>query len=347
MVKDFKYLGVVLDSRLKFDKHVKKLSKTIKNNLNYFKLFRHHIPIKATQLYMHAMIVSHMSYCVTVGRQAFKTTVKLIASLYNQTLKIMAKKPIKTKIKLTQDIKIFNTNVAYPFQGDREAGDNPSWHWAMVGYTLDTLPVHHRADIEGQTTIHVYSHTYWQFRAHPQVWKQSFFPPSSSASFQEYFRPHRATENDSKRCISYFRPTGDTEIHHRRRRRDGACSLSLRSVYKQTVDGETEHNKKKMKMACTMRTESFVWTVNEVELLLWLTLNYNASKLQERLNIFYEHVVIVVVVVDIRHHRVQRSEARGRGVGWWRHRFGKYADSPSTRKREGCLFGFFHPETRF
>ena len=126
MVKDFKYLGVVLDSRLKFDKHVKKLSKTIKNNLNYFKLFRHHIPIKATQLYMHAMIVSHMSYCVTVGRQAFKTTVKLIASLYNQTLKIMAKKPIKTKIKLTQDIKIFNTNVAYPFQGDREAGDNPS-----------------------------------------------------------------------------------------------------------------------------------------------------------------------------------------------------------------------------
>ena len=30
MVKDFKYLGVVLDSRLKFDKHVKKISKTIK-----------------------------------------------------------------------------------------------------------------------------------------------------------------------------------------------------------------------------------------------------------------------------------------------------------------------------
>ena len=32
MVKDFKYLGVVLDSRLKFDRHVKKISKTIKNN---------------------------------------------------------------------------------------------------------------------------------------------------------------------------------------------------------------------------------------------------------------------------------------------------------------------------
>ena len=28
-------------------------------------------------------------------------------------------------------------------------------------------------------------------------------------------------------------------------------------------------------------------------------------------------------------------------------RFGKYADSPFRRKREGCVFGFLHPETRF
>ena len=34
-------------------------------------------------------------------------------------------------------------------------------------------------------------------------------------------------------------------------------------------------------------------------------------------------------------------------VGRWRHRFGKYADSPSTWKWEGCVFGFLHPETRF
>lgn len=27
--------------------------------------------------------------------------------------------------------------------------------------------------------------------------------------------------------------------------------------------------------------------------------------------------------------------------------FGKYADSPSARKREGCVLGFFHAETRF
>ena len=55
---------------------------------------------------------------------------------------------------------------------------------------------------------------------------------------------------------------------------------------KQTVDGETEHNKKTTKMASVRKPESFVWTDNEAELLLRLTLNYKASKLQERLNIF-------------------------------------------------------------
>ena len=55
---------------------------------------------------------------------------------------------------------------------------------------------------------------------------------------------------------------------------------------KRTVEGETEHNKRKTKIASVSKPESFVWTVNEVELLLRLTLNYKASKLQERLNIF-------------------------------------------------------------
>ena len=62
--------------------------------------------------------------------------------------------------------------------------------------------------------------------------------------------------------------------------------IKLHAVNKQTVNRETVHNKKKMKTASARKPESFVWTVNEVELLLRLILNYKASKLQERLNIF-------------------------------------------------------------
>ena len=63
------------------------------------------------------------------------------------------------------------------------------------------------------------------------------------------------------------------------------CIKLVKLINKQTVDRETEH-KKKMKMASARKPESFVWPMNEVELLLQLTLNYKASKLQERLNIF-------------------------------------------------------------
>ena len=46
----------------------------------------------------------------------------------------------------------------------------------------------------------------------------------------------------------------------------------MRAVYKQAIEREFE-NKKKTKMAGTRKPEAFVWTVNEVELLLQLTLD--------------------------------------------------------------------------
>ncbi len=94
-VDEFKFLGVILDSQLKFDRHVKKLCKTVKINLNCFRLIRQYIPLKAAQQYMHAMIFSHLSYCITVWGQANQTTLVPIRSLYKQALKIMDQKPIR------------------------------------------------------------------------------------------------------------------------------------------------------------------------------------------------------------------------------------------------------------
>lgn len=34
------------------------------------------------------------------------------------------------------------------------AAADPRWHGYKAGYTLDKSPVHHRADIKRQTTIH-------------------------------------------------------------------------------------------------------------------------------------------------------------------------------------------------
>ena len=61
------------------------------------------------------------------------------------------------------------------------------------------------------TTWKIYNRSHQSlvyFRGHPDGRKQSFFPLSSSASFQEYLRPDGSTENDRKRCSSYSRPIG-------------------------------------------------------------------------------------------------------------------------------------------
>ena len=74
-VDEFKFVGVILDSQLKLNRHVKKLCKTVKTNLNCFRLVRQYIPLKAAQQFMHAMIFSHLSYCITVWGQTNQTTI--------------------------------------------------------------------------------------------------------------------------------------------------------------------------------------------------------------------------------------------------------------------------------
>lgn len=93
-VEELNFLGIILDHQLKFNTHINKLCKTVRTNLNCFRMIRHHIPVKAALLFFHAMILSHLSYCVTVWGQASQTTVKPIMSLYKQALKIMDQKPI-------------------------------------------------------------------------------------------------------------------------------------------------------------------------------------------------------------------------------------------------------------
>ena len=95
VVNDFKYLGVTLDSRLKFDIHIKKLSKTVKTSLNCFRLIRSCLSFKAAHLYLHAMVLSHLSYCITSWSQATDSTIKPLFSLYKQALNILDQKPQK------------------------------------------------------------------------------------------------------------------------------------------------------------------------------------------------------------------------------------------------------------
>ncbi len=56
-------------------------------------MIRPYISLKAATLYMHAMVFSHLSYCVTVWSQVSQLTIKPVRSLYKQTLNMLDKKP--------------------------------------------------------------------------------------------------------------------------------------------------------------------------------------------------------------------------------------------------------------
>ena len=63
VVNEVKYLGIILEKHLKCQ--VKYICSKVKPNLNCFRLIRRNLSHRAAKLYMHAMILSHLSYCIT------------------------------------------------------------------------------------------------------------------------------------------------------------------------------------------------------------------------------------------------------------------------------------------
>ncbi len=62
------FLGVILDPQLQFDKHIKKISKAVKTNLNCFKWIINYVPIQTAQLFMHTMGQIHKRIALLLQR---------------------------------------------------------------------------------------------------------------------------------------------------------------------------------------------------------------------------------------------------------------------------------------
>lgn len=87
-VKEVKYLGLILDSHLSFESHVKKITRTAKANMYSFRIIRDCLPFHAANIFMHAMIFSHLSYCITSWSQATATTIRPLRHLQQSTKNI-------------------------------------------------------------------------------------------------------------------------------------------------------------------------------------------------------------------------------------------------------------------
>lgn len=59
-----------------------------------FRHIRHQMSTQAAKMYMHSMILSHITYCLPIWTQAGVTSLNPLQSLNKQTVKILDKKPI-------------------------------------------------------------------------------------------------------------------------------------------------------------------------------------------------------------------------------------------------------------
>lgn len=94
VVPEYKYLGVLIDSKLTFKSQVKRVCSRVKFNIANFCFIRSHLSMQATKIYMHAMVMSHINYCLTTWSQTNTTALKPLETLYKQTIKILDKKPL-------------------------------------------------------------------------------------------------------------------------------------------------------------------------------------------------------------------------------------------------------------
>ncbi len=92
LVKQFKYLGVILDPTLTFKAHIKKVSNTIKFNLQNFKQIRPFLTTGAAKAYLHCMILSHVNYCFSSWSFTGVTILTPIEQLFKRALKVLDKK---------------------------------------------------------------------------------------------------------------------------------------------------------------------------------------------------------------------------------------------------------------
>ncbi len=90
---EYKYLGVLIDSKLSFKSHVKRVCNRIKFNPSNFRYIRHQMSTQAAKMYTHSMIFSHIIYCLPIWSLASVTSLKPLQSLYKRTVKILDKKP--------------------------------------------------------------------------------------------------------------------------------------------------------------------------------------------------------------------------------------------------------------
>lgn len=98
-VKEMKYLGVVIDQKLKFESHVNYIAKKIAKKVGFFRRIRNRVAIISAINIYNVLIKPHFEYCSTILFMMNQSSASLLQKLQNKAMRIILRCNVLTPIR--------------------------------------------------------------------------------------------------------------------------------------------------------------------------------------------------------------------------------------------------------
>ena len=95
-VHSARFLGIILDEKLKWDDHVKQLSESLTQIINAFKIIKNYVPEDKKRMLYYAYIYSRIQYGIEMYGTASKKLIKKVQTKQNRAIKVLHNKNFYT-----------------------------------------------------------------------------------------------------------------------------------------------------------------------------------------------------------------------------------------------------------
>ena len=90
-----RYLGLILDNKLKFDVHINTISKKISKSIGIFYKLRSITGCECLKILYHSLVSPYLSYCSLLWGKAYPTHLKRLETLQKRIIRIINNKPFR------------------------------------------------------------------------------------------------------------------------------------------------------------------------------------------------------------------------------------------------------------